>query len=114
MREKQKNLIPRVYSQEELAKHSEASGDFFTHYSNRIRIAASEVEFRFFIGEVYPTAKGTPRVVEDFCVVVPPQVALAVSTLLASTIEKYEKQWGPIKKADEAPIHMQLDDPRKV
>ena len=113
MSDDQKVLIGRVFTQEELSKLTEVSEDFFTHYSNRIRIAASQLEFRFFVGDVYPTVTGEPKVVENFCIVIPPEVALAVSTLLASTIAKYEKQWGPIKKLAEAPLPAQADQPPK-
>jgi len=102
-----------TFSQEELAKRTEVSEDFFTHYSNRIRIAASQLEFRFFIGEVYPMVKGEPKVVEDFCIVIPPELAREVSKLLSSTIETYEKQWGPIRKAEEGPSTLRIDQPPK-
>ncbi len=101
----------RVFTQEELSKITEISEDFFTHYSNRIRIAASQLEFRLFVGEVYLTAKNEPKAVENFCIVIPPGVALAVSTLLASTIANYEKQWGPIKKLEEVPLPAQAVKP---
>lgn len=113
MSDDEKVSSARVFTQEELSKLTEVSEDFFTHYSNRIRIAASQHEFRFFVGDVYPTVTGAPKVVEDFCIVIPPEVAIAVSTLLASTIANYEKQWGPIKKLAEAALPGQADQPLK-
>jgi hypothetical protein len=72
------------------------SEDFYSIFSNQIRIAASQTEFRVFFGENYPTASGEIEVVENLSVVLTPAQAKNLALNLSAILEKYEEMAGII------------------
>jgi hypothetical protein len=89
-------MMVRALSPQELAKNAKISEDFYTVFSNLVRISASATEFRIFFGETYPTASGETKVVENFCVVVTPAHAKAAASILVRAIEQVEAMFGTI------------------
>ena len=84
-------------SPEEVNKIIKISDDFYTIFSNHVRVAMAEDDFRFFFGEIYPTATNEIQIIEHLCVVMSPQKAKAVVSVLIQTMNAYEKLYGPIK-----------------
>ena len=85
-------------SPKELRKLTKISEDFYSVYCNHVRIAMSESDFRFFIGEAYPTSIGEINLTENHCVVMAPGQAKATLELLTNLIAAYENKFGSIKK----------------
>jgi hypothetical protein len=107
--------------EEELKKIIRISEDFYTVFSNHVRLAMSEDDFRLFFGEIYPTATNELVVTEHLCIALSPQRAKAVLSALTQTIAGYEKLFGTIKPQTiiptaspvEAPVHKHLDQGNK-
>lgn len=97
MSDKQPLLLTSPMPPDEVRKHTKISDDFFTVYTNHVRIAMSQVDFRLFIGENYPTATGEPTITENLSIAMSPQQAKATLEVLAETVAVYEKNFGLIK-----------------
>ena len=80
----------------EVKARTKISENFYTVFSNQIRIAASPTEFRLFIGENYASAAGEVKVVENLSIVVTPTQAKALAANLAAIVQKIEAVCGPI------------------
>ena len=90
-------LLTPAMSPDEVRKHTKISEDFYTVYCNHIRVAMSQIDFRLFVGENYPTATGELTIIENLGIVMSPQQAKATLELLAGLVAAYEKNFGPIK-----------------
>jgi hypothetical protein len=88
-------------SPEEIANVTVLADDFWSTYSNHVRMAASSTEFRMFVGEHYPDPKGDLRVVEKFSIAFSPIQAKAILGILSETIQKYEHVFGKISGVQE-------------
>ena len=97
MSDEQPLLLTSPMSPDEVRKHTKTADDFFTVYSNHVRIAMSQVDFRLFVGENYPTATGELTIIENLSIVMSPQQAKATLEALAGTVATYEKNFGLIK-----------------
>ena len=101
MAEEQKPTTTPGLTPEQTAELTELSDDFFTFFSNHMRIMASPTEFRLFIGESFPTAKGSLKVTEHFCVVITPAQAKFVAVLLTNILRQLEARFGPVPSLEE-------------
>lgn len=97
MADQQPILTSRSLSPEEVRKRTKIAEDFYSVFSNHVRVAASVTEFRLFFGENYPTATGEIEVIENFSIVLTPAQAKSMSSLLAETIQKIEALYGAIR-----------------
>jgi hypothetical protein len=91
-------------TQDELKARTKISEDFYSIFSNQVRIAASPAEFRLFFGENYPAASGEIEVVEILSVVLTPAQAKNLSVNLSTIIEKYEEMSGQIPVPPTLPL----------
>ena len=97
MSDAQPLLFSPPLSLEETRRRTKISEEFFTVFSNHVRVAVSQADIRMFIGENYPTAEGEIVINELLCVAMTPQQAKATLNLLAGTLSAYEKTFGEIK-----------------
>jgi hypothetical protein len=89
-------LFTPPMSTEDIRKQTRISDDFYTVYSNHVRVTFSQIDFRVFVGEVYVTATGKTEIVENLCVAMPPQLAKAVLGLLQGSVAAHEKNFGVV------------------
>ena len=90
-------LFSPPLSTEEIRKRTKISEEFFTVFSNHVRVAVSQPDIRIFVGENYPTADGEIAITELLCVAMTPQQAKATLNLLTETLSAYERSFGEIK-----------------
>lgn len=83
-------------SPNELVARTKLSDNFYSVFSNHVRVAASPTEFRLFFGESYPTATGEIVVTENLSVVLTPIQAKLTLGVLSETIQKVESLHGVI------------------
>jgi len=93
--EKQTQLISAMTA-EEVRKNTKISEDFYTVFSNHVRVTASRIDFRLFFGESYPTATNEVRIIEQFNVALTPVQAKALLKLLEQVIQNVEAAGGTI------------------
>jgi hypothetical protein len=96
MNEKQEFLTTRQLTEDEIKAITKISDDFFTVFSNQVRVAASATEFRLFFGENYPTATGEIKIIENLSVVLTPIQAKLLASNLFGVIQKLEAADGQI------------------
>jgi hypothetical protein len=96
MDETQVLLTSRPLTPDEVKARTKISEDFYSVFSNQVRIAASPTEFRLFFGETYPTATGEIHIIENLSVVLTPMQAKSLAGVLAVIIQRFEAQNGPI------------------
>ncbi len=96
MAEEQKLIVSGPLSPDEVKARTKISEDFYTVFSNQVRIAASATEFRLFFGESYPTATGEIKIIENFSVILTPIQAKATLGILAETVQRMEALIGTI------------------
>lgn len=83
-------------SAEEVKVQTKISEDFYSMFSNQIRVAASPTEFRLFFGENFPTAAGKIVIVEQFSIIITPVQAKNLAKLLSETVKALEEKFGVI------------------
>jgi hypothetical protein len=83
-------------SPEQVRARTKISEDFYTVFSNQVRVAASATELRLFFGEIYPTATGEIKATENFSVVLTLIQAKSTLALLSDTIQRIEAMYGVI------------------
>ena len=96
-------IVTSPLSEEEMNKRTEIAEDFYTVYCNRLRIVASPIEFRLFVGEHYPTASRELKIVENLSITMSPEQAKASFELLGKVIASYEAKFGPIRDLSKIP-----------
>lgn len=87
-------------SAEEVRQHTTIAEDFYTVFSNQVRVAAAPTEFRLFFGENYPAPTGELRIVERLSVVITPVQAKLLGKLLTQTVQKIDEMFGTIPDLD--------------
>ncbi|MGO8791430.1 MAG: DUF3467 domain-containing protein [Terriglobia bacterium] len=102
MEEKREFLTTQALTPDQVKEITEISEDFFTVFSNQVRVAASPVEFRLFFGENYPTASGKMRIIEHLSVILTPMQAKLLASNLVGVIQRIESDHGPIPVPQES------------
>ena len=96
MDEKREFLTSQPLTSDEAKAKTKISQDFFSVFSNQVRVAAAFTEFRIFFGENFPTATGEVLVIENLSVVLSPPMAKHLAEILTAVIQKVEALSGPI------------------
>ena len=104
MADKNPTIVSATLSPEEVRAQTKISEDFYSVFSNHVRIAASATEFRLFFGENYPISTGEVKVIENFSVILTPVQAKSMLGVLAETIQKIETFFGVIPNPDSLQI----------
>ena len=96
MSDEEKTLITPPLAGEQVQQQTRMADDFYTVFSNTLRISVSATEFRFYIGEHYQTPTGKLDIVEHLNIVFAPAQARAILDVLTQALTAYEKNFGPI------------------
>jgi hypothetical protein len=91
MEEKLDLIVLKPLNAGEIKAQTKISKDFYSIFSNHVRIAASLTEFRIFFGENYPTAIGGIEVIEHLSVVLTTEQAKNLLSNLSVVIQKQEE-----------------------
>jgi Protein of unknown function (DUF3467) len=81
---------------EQVKAATEISEDFYTVFSNHVRVSATATEFRLFFGENFQTATNEVKIIEKFSVVLTPVQAKALLRVLGEIVQKIEAATGTI------------------
>ena len=81
---------------EEVQARTKIADDFYTVFSNQVRISASGTEFRIFFGENYPDIKGEILVTEKMSIVMTPAQAKNLADKLSQVVKSIESMFGKI------------------
>lgn len=99
-----KQPIPTVaikpLTAEQVKSKTVISEDFYTVFSNHVRVTASLTEFRLFFGESFPAANDEMQIIEQFCVALTPVQAKMLFATLSEIIQKLELILGTIPTAE--------------
>lgn len=109
----EKAVLSPALGEEDIRKRTKIAEDFYTIFSNHLRIAVNALEFRLFVGENYPKPTGELEIMETLSVVVTPAQARAIFDLLAGSIASYERLFGPIRRDFQPSAQLPLASPEQ-